>query len=224
VTARLVAILLAALLPPQASLGAEDVDRPLLELGLAGGAGWFPDYPAASQNHVQGIVLPFLIYRGEVLRSDESGIRGLFLRGERVQLDVSLGGSLPADSDDNRAREDMPDLDLMGEIGPNLRFILHRREGVSRLDLDFGLRAAFTTDFASSIAASSSSPSCRSSAWTSGSRTAGSGSASARSSRTTAGWTISTRSGPASRAAGVRPSTRTRAISARACRAPTASP
>jgi outer membrane protein len=138
------ALLLAAAVTPVA---AAETERPLLELGLAGGAGWFPDYPAAGQNHWQGIVLPFITYRGEILRADETGVRGRFLRGDRVQLDISLGGALPADSDDNNAREDMPDLDLMGEIGPNLRLILLRHEGVSRLDLDLSLRAAFTTDF-----------------------------------------------------------------------------
>jgi outer membrane scaffolding protein for murein synthesis (MipA/OmpV family) len=144
-----VARVLAALLLPLASTPSQaaDAERPLLELGLAGGAGWFPDYPAAGQNHWQGIALPFVIYRGEILRADETGVRGRFLRDDRVQLDVSLGGALPADSDDNNAREDMPDLDLMGEIGPNLRLILLRQEGVSRLDLDLSLRAAFTTDF-----------------------------------------------------------------------------
>ncbi|MFZ1427615.1 MAG: MipA/OmpV family protein [Geminicoccaceae bacterium] len=128
-------------------LPAAEAERPLWELGIAGGGGWFPDYPAAAQNHWQGIALPTFIYRGEILRSDESGLRGRFLRGERVQLDVSLSGALPADSSDNKAREGMPDLDLMGEIGPNLRLILLREEDVSRLDLDFGFRAAFTTDF-----------------------------------------------------------------------------
>ncbi len=128
-------------------LGAAEAERPLWEVGVAAGGGWFPDYPAASQNHWLGIALPTFVYRGEILRSDESGLRGRFLRGERVQLDVSLGGALPADSSDNRARDGMPDLDLMGEIGPNLRIILQRVEDVSRLDLDFGLRAAFSTDF-----------------------------------------------------------------------------
>lgn len=126
---------------------AGEAERPLWELGIAGGGGWFPDYPAASQNHVQAIVLPTVVYRGQVLRSDETGVTGRFFRGDRVQLDLSLSGAPPANSDDNRAREGMPDLDLMGEIGPSLRFILDRREGVSRLDLEIGMRAAFTTDF-----------------------------------------------------------------------------
>ena len=126
---------------------AAEVERPLVELGVLAIGGTFPDYPAADQNHWQGAPLPYVIYRGDILRSDESGLRGLLLRGDRVQLDVSLNGSLPVDSSDNDAREDMPDLDLMGEIGPNLRLILFREPEVQRLDLDIGLRAAFTTDF-----------------------------------------------------------------------------
>ena len=128
---------------------AAEAERPLVELGVLAIGGTFPDYPAADQNHWQGAPLPFLIYRGDILRSDESGLRGLLLRSDRIQLDVSLNGSLPVDSSDNDARDDMPDLDLMGEIGPNLRFILYRAPEVQRLDLDLGLRAAFTTDFSS---------------------------------------------------------------------------
>ena len=128
---------------------AAEAERPLVELGVLAIGGTFPDYPAADQNHWQGAPLPFLIYRGDILRSDESGLRGLLLRSGRIQLDVSLNGSLPVDSSDNDARDDMPDLDLMGEIGPNLRLILLREPELQRLDLDLGLRAAFTTDFSS---------------------------------------------------------------------------
>lgn len=129
------------------SLCAAESERPLWELGIAAGGGWFPDYPAASQNHFQAAALPTFVYRGDFLRSDESGLRGRFLRGQRVQIDVSLNGAVPTKSSDNNARQDMPDLDLMGELGPNLRLILLRQEDVSRLDLDFGFRAAFSTDF-----------------------------------------------------------------------------
>ena len=137
------ALLLALVASP---VMAAEGERPLFELGVAAGGGWFPDYPGAGQNHAKGIAVPYLIYRGEILRSDETGVRGRFLRGRYVQLDVSLGGALPTSSSENHARRGMPDLDLMGEIGPDLRLILDKREGVSRLDLELGLRAAFTTD------------------------------------------------------------------------------
>src|SRR5690606_39938878 len=55
--------------------------KPLWEVGVAGGAGWLPDYPAAGQNHFNGIALPYLVYRGEFLRADEKGlVRGRFVK------------------------------------------------------------------------------------------------------------------------------------------------
>lgn len=55
---------------------------PLFEAGIFGGVAWLPDYPAAAQNHLRVVPLPFLIYRGELLRSDERGLRGRILRGQ----------------------------------------------------------------------------------------------------------------------------------------------
>jgi hypothetical protein len=40
----------------------------------------------------------------------------------------------------------MDDLDLMGEIGPNLRLILDRQPYRSRLEIELALRGAFTLD------------------------------------------------------------------------------
>lgn len=123
--------------------------QPLYEIGIVGIGGSFPDYPAASQNHWKGIVAPYLIYRGDVFKADETGLRGRLLKSDRVELNISVGGALPASSNDNRARHGMPDLDLMGEIGPTLRFKLARWAGRNRLDLDLPVRAVFTTDFTS---------------------------------------------------------------------------
>lgn len=123
--------------------------QPLYEIGIVGIGGSFPDYPAASQNHWKGIAAPYLIYRGDFLKADETGVRGRLLQGRKVELDVSFGGALPTSSDDNRARDGMPDLDLMGEVGPTLRFKLARIANRNKLDLDLPVRAVFTTDFKS---------------------------------------------------------------------------
>jgi outer membrane scaffolding protein for murein synthesis (MipA/OmpV family) len=123
------------------------VGRPLLELGVAGAVGWLPDYPGSDENHVKGIAAPYLIYRGDILRADREGLRGRFFRGRHTELDVSLSGALPASSEDNEAREDMPDLDLMGEIGPDYRITLQHLPARQRVDLDLALRGVFTTDF-----------------------------------------------------------------------------
>ena len=124
--------------------------KPLVELGLAGGAGYIPDYPAAGQNHFNGIALPFPIYRGDFIRSDSKGLlRGRFIHGQNFELDVSLSGSLDAESDDNDARRGMPDLDHMAEVGPRLQWTFARAARWARMDLELPVRAVFSTDFSS---------------------------------------------------------------------------
>ncbi len=124
--------------------------KPLVELGLAGGAGYIPDYPAAGQNHFNGIALPFPIYRGDFIRSDSKGLlRGRIIHSQNFELDVSLSGSLDADSDDNDARRGMPDLDYMAEVGPRIQWTFARAARWARMDLELPFRAVFSTDFSS---------------------------------------------------------------------------
>jgi len=129
---------------------AQEVRLPVLEAGVAGGGGWLPDYPAADQNHIRGIAAPFVIYRGELLRADDQGVRGRLLRGERLGLDLSFSGAFPSSSDDNRARRGMPDLDWQGEVGPALRLTLWRDAArPRRVNLELPVRAVFSSDLAS---------------------------------------------------------------------------
>ncbi len=147
----LAALSLFALLPLSPTpAAAEDSEKPLWELGLMAGGGLLPDYPAAAQNHFQWLALPYLAYRGKFLRSDKKGLlRGRFLKSERLELDVSLKGSFPADSEDNTARRGMPDLDWLGEIGPRLQIILAKAARDAKVELELPLRAVFSTDFSS---------------------------------------------------------------------------
>jgi outer membrane scaffolding protein for murein synthesis (MipA/OmpV family) len=129
---------------------AQEVRLPMFEAGVAGGGGWLPDYPAADQNHLRGIVVPYVIYRGEVLRADDQGVRGRVLRGERVGLDLSFSGAFPSSSDDNKARRGMPDLDWQGEVGPALRLTLWRDAAhPRRVNLELPVRAVFSSDLTS---------------------------------------------------------------------------
>jgi outer membrane scaffolding protein for murein synthesis (MipA/OmpV family) len=119
----------------------------LLEAGVFGGGGWIPDYPAAGQNHFRGLALPYLLYRGEILRSDDRGVRGRFYRGDDLEFSLSFNGALAARSRDNRAREGMPDLDYLGEVGPALRWVPWRDGAKQRISLELPVRAVFSTDF-----------------------------------------------------------------------------
>jgi hypothetical protein len=126
--------------------------QPLWEVGVVAGAATFPDWPAAGDGDIHPVVLPLLRYRGEVLRSDEKGLlRGRLLRTEEVELDVSLAGSLPTESDSSGPRAGMPDLDWLGEIGPRLQWTLARAAHSASIDLEIPLRAVFSTDFHSHL-------------------------------------------------------------------------
>lgn len=127
-----------------AAIAQRTEQRPLLEAGVFGGGGWIPDYPAAGQNHVRGAAAPFLIYRGELLRSDDRGLRGRFYRNGDLEFSLNFNGSLPARSRDNRAREGMPNLDYLGEVGPALRYVAWRAPA-QRVALELPVRAVFST-------------------------------------------------------------------------------
>ena len=100
--------------------GKETVLKPLWEFGLFSGGAQLPHYLGSDQDDLYWISLPYLIYRGKVVKSDRSGISGVFLDTDRWQLRLSLSGSPPV-NDDNRARLGMAELDPLLEIGPSLR-------------------------------------------------------------------------------------------------------
>ncbi|MCB0362276.1 MAG: MipA/OmpV family protein [Bdellovibrionales bacterium] len=133
--------------PAQADLRDHDSDRALYELGLAGATFFMQDYPASNQGKLRALVVPFVYYRGRVLRADdEGGIRGRFVERERMELDLSAAAGFPADSRDNHARRGMPNIDWIGEVGPRLRVHLYD-EAAHRVDFNLPVRYVFSTDF-----------------------------------------------------------------------------
>jgi MipA family protein len=120
--------------------------KPKFEFGIIGGGAYTTDYPASDQQHVHPLVLPYLVYRGERLYSDERGPAARLLNFPNLKFDISLSGSFPADSKDNRARAGMPDLDFIGEIGPRLEWTIARAARDARIEFELPLRAAFSTD------------------------------------------------------------------------------
>jgi len=124
-------------------------EKPLWEIGVVGGGGWLPDYPAADENHFQGLALPYAIYRGDFLRLGDGGVaRGLFVDVPWLELNVGLDASFPVDSSDNDAREGMDDLDYLLEAGPKLIVKFLYDDPVNDFDLSLALRGVISTDFA----------------------------------------------------------------------------
>ena len=69
---------------------------PLWEAGVFGGTAVTPSYPGSSERSTRTLALPYLIYRGKVLRADRSGVGARLLNTDKTELDVGLALSLPA--------------------------------------------------------------------------------------------------------------------------------
>ena len=120
-------------------------EKPLWELGGGISGLSLPDYRGSDQSSLYAIPFPYLVYRGTFLKADRNGIRGTFFDSDRIELNLSLGASLPVNSDDNRARQDMPDLQPTVEFGPSLNLNLWRTpDRRTRLDLRLPVRTAVT--------------------------------------------------------------------------------
>jgi MipA family protein len=126
--------------------------RPLWEVGAGGFVGWIPDYPAAGQNTVRALAVPYVVYRGDILRvggeENRGAVSGRFLNTDKYEFDISLSAAFPVDSGSNNARRDMPDLDFLFGIGPQLIFKLIN-EPDERLNFNLQARAVYSTDFSS---------------------------------------------------------------------------
>ena len=138
-----VRILLAAplLIAGMAPAWAAEPALPLWEAGIFGGTAVTPAYPGASERSTRSLALPFLIYRGEVLRADRSGVGARLLNTDRLDFDIGFALSLPARSSDVPARRGMPDLGTLVEFGPRLKIKLAEPTPHGRLSLELPLRA-----------------------------------------------------------------------------------
>lgn len=120
-------------------------ELPLWEAGAGVAVLDFPDYRGSDERHTLVLPLPYLVYRGDFLKADRDSIRGQFYKDDRLDLHLSINGTIPVDSSDNSARSGMPDLDPTLEIGPNLTVNLLRTDK-TRLNLRFPVRAVIATD------------------------------------------------------------------------------
>lgn len=124
--------------------GAEPL--PLWEIGFGLGAVDIPHYRGSNQSRTWVLPVPYLVYRGEVLKFDDRRYRGLFFNTDKVELEFSINGSPPVR--DNDARRGMPNLEATLEIGPSLNLSLFRSEdGLEKVELRLPARAVIASDF-----------------------------------------------------------------------------
>ena len=120
-------------------------DQPLWEGGVGLGVLRLPHYRGSDQSHTWVLPVPYFVYRGDLLRADRDGARARLFNADRFDLDVSVAATAPTRSEDNRAREGMPDLAPTVEIGPNLNYTLSRGD-LWKLQARLPVRAAFTLE------------------------------------------------------------------------------
>ncbi|MGZ5038662.1 MAG: MipA/OmpV family protein [Usitatibacter sp.] len=122
-------------------------EEPLWEGGLGIAALAFPDYRGADHTRAYVFPAPYFVYRGDFLRSDRHGLRGVFMKTDNLDLNLSLGASLPVRSEDIPVREGMPDLRPAIEAGPSLDVTFWRSaDQRMTLDLRMPLRGALTVE------------------------------------------------------------------------------
>lgn len=122
-------------------------DKPLWEVGIGAADLVFPAYRGSEEYRNFVLPMPYLVYRGQWLKSDKDGVRGVFLDSDRAEINLSLAASPPVSSKDVDIRRLMPDLKPSIELGPSLDIKLWRSAGEdSRLRLLLPLRGAFTLE------------------------------------------------------------------------------
>jgi outer membrane scaffolding protein for murein synthesis (MipA/OmpV family) len=130
-----------------AALPAHAEEKPEWELGLGATGFVLPDYRGSDESRAYVLPFPYFTYRGDRLRVDRQGMRGIFFESDRVELNFSLSATPPVDSSKNRAREGMPSLDPTIDIGPRLDVTLARdRAREWSFEARLPVRAAIATD------------------------------------------------------------------------------
>lgn len=120
---------------------------PQWELGAGVVGLMLPDYRGSDEVRSYLLPVPYIIYRLEWLKADQTGIRSTLLNWEKAEVNLSLSATPPVRSKNNRAREGMNDLKPMVEFGPTLDIHLWHGDGRRfKLDVRTPVRAAFTVE------------------------------------------------------------------------------
>lgn len=120
---------------------------PKWELGAGIGGLRIPHYRGSDQTKEYVAPIPYVRYNGDRFKVDREGARFYFLKKGKFKLDASTSINFPVDSDDNRARQGMPDLDPVLELGPRAQFdIYDSKDRHLRIRAALPLRLAITTD------------------------------------------------------------------------------
>ena len=123
------------------SLSAFSKEKPLWEIGVGAGSVYQPYYVGTKQSRNVFFPVPIPIYRGDVFKSDDDGVRAEIIKDKRFRLNLSAGFNLAVDSDEVDLREGLDDIDHQFQIGPTLELTISKAQGY-KWWLNFPLRAS----------------------------------------------------------------------------------
>lgn len=127
--------------------GGQQVDAPRWEAGLGIGAVAFPVYRGAAETSAWVFPVPYFIYRGDVLRSERSGVGAVFVDESRLKFDLSANASPPVRSTAAPIRDGMGALRPTVELGPSIAWRMWRSsDTLSRIEVALPVRAAVTVE------------------------------------------------------------------------------
>lgn len=124
------------------SYAQEDVEKKW-EIGVGLGAVSGPDYRGSDEYRNFISPIPYVVYRGKIIRSDREGIRGNFLRTDQYEFTFSAGAAITPDADKSTLREGMPELGSTLELGPSFNFNLTGERLSEGWQLQIPWRAVF---------------------------------------------------------------------------------
>lgn len=113
-------------------------------IGAAAAAN-IPHYIGSDESRNFVLPVPYINYTSPNIKISQSGIVGKLFESDKWFLSLSLSGAIPVDSDDNKARSGMPDIEAVFEYGPSLQYYIFGSEpDVNALYIDLNFREART--------------------------------------------------------------------------------
>lgn len=136
-------LIVTSLLAVATTASAQEESNKKWELGLGVGAVAGPDYRGSDEYRSFISPIPYIVYRGKVIRSDREGIRGNFLRTDKYEFTLSASAAITPDADKSELREDMPELGSTIEFGPSFNINLTGQDFARGWQLHIPWRAVF---------------------------------------------------------------------------------
>lgn len=128
---------------PSASGPPDRPAEPLWEVGAVAFGLSQQAWPGASEEVRRAIALPYVLYRGPLLRIDRGALGLRAVKRPDFELDIGFSGALGSGAKDSVARQGMPELGTLVEFGPRGRWNLGSAPGGGQWRLSLPLRGVF---------------------------------------------------------------------------------